>query len=247
MNREFFFLTLCSYAFHFPQQRHEWIAPHASSMQSAHAVTGLGLGHALLHGSASWLHGPPHHTGIDFAQQSSIEATNFQHQQLLCPGVSFPQQSWNSKNIYHEPWPVSDTTRSALESSIYSPGSDLFQPVATSRPALSDLSALSLPLSEPIKPAEAVVLQLPNGKFFCSQLGCDTVYPRAGDCRRHLKKHNGPFFHCDQPGCGMEFYRHDKLRAHLKQGHSIAVAAPRRGQRAANSSAYRVVKRGGNN
>ena len=104
--------------------------------------------------------------------------------------------------------------------------------------------ALSLSLTESI---QAVAMELPDGRFFCSQLGCDAVYLRAGDCRRHLKKHNGPFFPCTQYDCNMEFYRQDKLRAHLKQGHNIVAAAPRRGQRAANSSAYKVVKRGGTN
>ena len=126
---------------------------------------------------------------------------------------------------------MSEAIPGALEPSIFQSGFDLFQPVTPSQPALSELSALSLPLPGPIKPAEAVVLQLPDGKFFCSQFGCDAVYLRPGDCRRRLKMHNGPFFPCKQPGCDMEFYRRDKLRDHLKQGHNIVVAAPRRGRR----------------
>jgi hypothetical protein len=212
-------------------------------MQSAQAGAVLGPGHALIPGSASWPHGPLHHANIDSAQQSWIEATGSHHQQLLYTAASFPQQSWNSNNTYDQPWTVSEAISSALESSISPSDFNLVQPVATSQSALS---ALSLPLPEPIKPIEAVVMQLPDGKFFCSQLGCEAVYPRAGDCRRHLKKHNGPFFPCTEFDCDMEFYRHDKLRAHLKQGHNIVAAAPRRGQRDANSSAYRVVKRGAN-
>ena len=80
---------------------------------------------------------------------------------------------------------------------------------------------------------EAVVMESPYGGFFCSELGCNATYLRVGDCRRHLKKHNGPFFPCTERGCPMEFYRHDKLRAHMKQGHGITVPVPgnRRRQR----------------
>lgn len=82
---------------------------------------------------------------------------------------------------------------------------------------------------------QAVILETTDGKFFCSELGCDATYLRAGDCRRHLKKHNGPFFPCPQRNCDMKFYRHDKLRAHMKQGHGTPVAPPRRGRRGAIS------------
>ncbi|KAF2996929.1 hypothetical protein E8E13_006350 [Curvularia kusanoi] len=92
---------------------------------------------------------------------------------------------------------------------------------------------------EPIGHAEAVIMELPDGRFYCSALGCLAIYLRAGDCRRHLKKHNGPFFPCTQPGCNMEFYRADKLRSHLKQGHNLVVAAPRRGRQTANRSTAR--------
>ncbi|KAJ8111098.1 hypothetical protein OPT61_g6226 [Boeremia exigua] len=113
----------------------------------------------------------------------------------------------------------------------------LSQQVPTSAPIppLSPFDSLPVSLAQTsAAPAEAVVLETPDGKFFCSQLGCDATYLRVGDCRRHLKKHNGPFFACDQHGCNMEFYRHDKLRAHLKQGHGVIIAAPRRGRRGAN-------------
>lgn len=73
---------------------------------------------------------------------------------------------------------------------------------------------------------EAIVLKTDDGRFICSELDCDASYQRIGDCRRHLKKHNGPFFHCEQRGCGMEFYRHDKLRVHMQQGHGIAILPP---------------------
>lgn len=193
--------------------------------------------HALIPETASWPHGPLHHAHIDSAQQSWIEATNSHRQHLLCTGVNFPPQSRNNDNICHQPWPMPESTLSALESSIFSSGFNLTEPVAASQPALSNLSALSLLLPEPIRPVGAVVMERPDGKFFCSQLGCDAVYLRPGDCRRHLKMHNGPFFHCDQPRCDMEFYRRDKLRDHLKQRHNIVVSAPPRGRRAARLTA----------
>ncbi|KAJ4335585.1 hypothetical protein N0V87_005979 [Didymella glomerata] len=74
--------------------------------------------------------------------------------------------------------------------------------------------------------SQAVVLEIGDGRFLCSEPDCNASYQRKGDCQRHLKKHNGPFFYCDQRGCSMEFYRHDKLRAHMQQGHDIAIPPP---------------------
>lgn len=94
----------------------------------------------------------------------------------------------------------------------------------------------SIPTQTPIL-RTAVVLKATNGRFFCSELGCDASYALVGDCRRHLKKHNGPFFYCNQYGCDKKFYRNDKLQDHLKKGHGIAVTAAvcrRRQRRTAN-------------
>jgi len=49
--------------------------------------------------------------------------------------------------------------------------------------------------------------------------GCTGAFGRREEYRRHMKKHNGPFFPCTQPGCGRMFYREDKLRDHLNKGH----------------------------
>ncbi|KAJ4405343.1 hypothetical protein N0V91_005293 [Didymella pomorum] len=57
---------------------------------------------------------------------------------------------------------------------------------------------------------DAVVMQRDDGVFFCSQVGCDAAYARIGDCRRHLKKHNGKI----------------SLRAHMQQGHGIVIPPP---------------------
>lgn len=84
---------------------------------------------------------------------------------------------------------------------------------------------------------DAVVMQRDDGVFFCSQVGCDAAYARIGDCRRHLKKHNGAFFYCEQQGCGMEFYRQDKptrphaagpRHRHLSPGQQAPSEARRR-------------------
>jgi hypothetical protein len=64
--------------------------------------------------------------------------------------------------------------------------------------------------------------QTSDSRFRCSE-GCPTVYLRVGDCRRHLKKHNGPFYPCEQPNCPMVFYRMDKLCAHMSKGHGVPV------------------------
>ena len=189
-----------------------------------HPAHGLGPDHISIPESAFWPHGPLPRANIDSAQQSWIEATNSHPQQLLYPDVSLPEQSWDSNNIYNQPQSVSEAIPGAPEPSLFQSGLNLIQPVAPSQPALSELSALSLPLPGPIKPAEAVVLQLPDGKFFCSQFGCDAVYLRPGDCRRHLKMHNGPFFPCTEQGCPMIFYRNDKLQDHLTQRHNVINA-----------------------
>jgi hypothetical protein len=52
----------------------------------------------------------------------------------------------------------------------------------------------------------------------CPQ-GCVGTFGRPGEYRRHMRKHDGPFFHCTHPNCGMRFYRQDKLRDHLNKGH----------------------------
>ena len=49
--------------------------------------------------------------------------------------------------------------------------------------------------------------------------GCTNTFGRPGEYRRHMKKHDGPFFPCTRPHCGKMFYRQDKLRDHLDKGH----------------------------
>ncbi|KAJ8113629.1 hypothetical protein OPT61_g4288 [Boeremia exigua] len=92
-------------------------------------------------------------------------------------------------------------------------------------------NAFAIPPKQRSASLEAVVLERLDGSFYCSQLDCDASFLRAGDCRRHLQKHNEPFFACIQRGCDMKFYRHDKLRAHLKHSHGIVMSAYRRGRR----------------
>ncbi|KAF1361352.1 hypothetical protein EJ07DRAFT_111722 [Lizonia empirigonia] len=108
--------------------------------------------------------------------------------------------------------------------------------LATQAAVQASIIGPSIPTQTPIL-GNAVVLKATNGRFFCSDLGCDASYALVGDCRRHPKKHNGPFFYCNQYGCNMKFYRNDKLQDHLKKGHGIAVTAAvsrRRQRRTAN-------------
>jgi uncharacterized C2H2 Zn-finger protein len=49
--------------------------------------------------------------------------------------------------------------------------------------------------------------------------GCIDTFGRREEYRRHMKKHDGPFYPC--PHCGKMFYRQDKLRDHLRRGHKL--------------------------
>jgi uncharacterized Zn-finger protein len=60
-----------------------------------------------------------------------------------------------------------------------------------------------------------------SNRVACSFQGCGKTFGRAGDCRRHMKKHGPARFICPLPGCNKPFHRADKLRDHLKQGHRI--------------------------
>lgn len=151
-------------------------------------------------------------------------------------GDGFAQQSWTDKIGTSQLSIESEAILSAPEHLNVSFDSSLIQPEPDVELSADSGLAQLLLLPDLVKPVGAIVMKLPEGGFFCSQLGCDTIYLRVGDCRRHLKKHNGPFFVCTQHDCSMEFYRHDKLRAHMMQGHNIAVAAPRRGRRSAQPS-----------
>lgn len=82
-----------------------------------------------------------------------------------------------------------------------------------------DPVSFQVPFETPSVRAE--VFQGSDSRYLCSQVGCDVNYARAGDCRHHLKKHNGPFLCCHVEGCTMRFYRNDKLQAHLRQGHGL--------------------------
>jgi hypothetical protein len=65
----------------------------------------------------------------------------------------------------------------------------------------------------------AAVFERSDGRFFCSEIGCDASYLRAGDCRRHMRKHEKPRFKCPAMDCDKTFYRADKMRDHIRQGH----------------------------
>ncbi|KAH7072176.1 hypothetical protein BKA63DRAFT_555001 [Paraphoma chrysanthemicola] len=50
---------------------------------------------------------------------------------------------------------------------------------------------------------------------------CSKTFKRAGDYRRHMKKHGPPLFKCCVMNCDKTFYRADKVRAHHRQGHKM--------------------------
>jgi hypothetical protein len=49
---------------------------------------------------------------------------------------------------------------------------------------------------------------------------CNKTFSRAGDYRRHMRKHAPHEFRCD---CGKPFYRKDKLKAHMRQRHKMTL------------------------
>ncbi|KAH7075186.1 hypothetical protein FB567DRAFT_185411 [Paraphoma chrysanthemicola] len=63
----------------------------------------------------------------------------------------------------------------------------------------------------------------PADALTCLKCPVDERRPfrRAGDYRRHLKKHDAPLHECILPGCGKTFYRHDKLKAHVGKAHNM--------------------------
>lgn len=173
-------------------------------------------------------------------------------------GQTAIDQTWISNNAFNHP-PVGDTlfTTDAAVANVHEYPNYLandfdiglasalndglwVQPVF-STPMLAPEVAGQLACANPSMPRQAARLPLEavvsgNGPFFCSKSGCNATYLRLGDCRRHLKKHNGPYFYCYQYGCNMKFYRNDKLQDHLKKGHGIIItaAASRRHRRSAD-------------
>jgi uncharacterized C2H2 Zn-finger protein len=76
-----------------------------------------------------------------------------------------------------------------------------------------------IPVAPVIPPANNQVQHVTAPASRQCPRGCTDTFGRPGEYRRHMKKHNGPFFHCTHPNCGMRFYRQDKLRDHLNKGH----------------------------
>ncbi|KAF1940040.1 hypothetical protein EJ02DRAFT_456391 [Clathrospora elynae] len=72
------------------------------------------------------------------------------------------------------------------------------------------------PITAPAAPTAADLTV--ERRMYCPK-GCPQTFRRAGDYRRHMKKHTTPCYKCAVFDCDMTFYRADKLRDHLKQGH----------------------------
>ena len=57
----------------------------------------------------------------------------------------------------------------------------------------------------------------------CTHVGCSATFGRAGDFRRHIKKHADPELSCSIKTCNYKSYRLDKLREHQRKRHGIAA------------------------
>ncbi|KAF7679265.1 hypothetical protein GT037_003013 [Alternaria burnsii] len=60
-------------------------------------------------------------------------------------------------------------------------------------------------------------------RISCTVDGCTKTFRRAGDYRRHMRKHQDPILKCIVDDCDMKFYRLDKLRDHIRQGHKMVL------------------------
>ncbi|KAF2800938.1 hypothetical protein K505DRAFT_331204 [Melanomma pulvis-pyrius CBS 109.77] len=77
-----------------------------------------------------------------------------------------------------------------------------------SRPLPRQTPRASLSARKPINTPDQGHLRCPKG--------CRQTFRRAGDYRRHMKKHEAPEFKCVDFDCDKAFYRLDKLRDHVK-------------------------------
>ena len=60
-------------------------------------------------------------------------------------------------------------------------------------------------------------------RISCTHVGCSATFGRAGDFRRHIKKHADPELSCSIKTCNYKSYRLDKLREHQRKRHGIAA------------------------
>ncbi|KAF2004794.1 hypothetical protein P154DRAFT_519236 [Amniculicola lignicola CBS 123094] len=66
------------------------------------------------------------------------------------------------------------------------------------------------------QPLSDTAIHQPGERISCTHPGCTTIFRRAGDYRRHMKKHRPYDFECSFPGCSKRFWRGDKMRDHAK-------------------------------
>ena len=94
------------------------------------------------------------------------------------------------------------------------------RPIA-SAPAAAVQPDVVAPLNLPTRAQTIAHRRTVEPRINCSALGCNKSYRRAGDCRRHMRKHQAPNLRCVVEGCNMKFDRMDKLRDHVRQGHKM--------------------------
>ncbi|KAF2818872.1 hypothetical protein CC86DRAFT_375514 [Ophiobolus disseminans] len=95
------------------------------------------------------------------------------------------------------------------------PMGNAFQPIASAAPL--NITAMSFGPG-PVTGTIANEVRIP-----CTFAGCTRTFRRAGDCRRHMGKHQARAYNCIESECEKRFYRLDKLRDHLRQGHGITL------------------------
>ena len=83
-------------------------------------------------------------------------------------------------------------------------------------------------LTSPSLPATHIVPNAANtyssgDRISCTHVGCSATFGRAGDFRRHIKKHADPELSCSVKTCNYKSYRLDKLREHQCKRHGIAT------------------------
>ncbi|KAH7072156.1 hypothetical protein BKA63DRAFT_605064 [Paraphoma chrysanthemicola] len=131
----------------------------------------------------------------------------------------FDWSSWDVDTV-----PAANFTPSPMHNNMLAPPNfpphQFFQPIAPSslRPSSTLNNAPSLAYAA--NPTQGRV----EARITCGYPGCPRTFRRAGDCRRHMGKHQTPGFKCIVADCEKTFYRLDKVRDHCRQGHGIALS-----------------------
>lgn len=103
-------------------------------------------------------------------------------------------------------------------------GTEFFPPIpAATEPHLDNSALPGSPSFAPLPAGTAAITHKPLGKerISCTEAGCFKTFARAGDFRRHMKKHKDPEIECPAVDCSMRFYRNDKMVDHARKIHGL--------------------------